>query len=108
MQSGHMTILDNSVVAKRNEETSTLDAFEERIILNVLGTKTEKRNPCGPRVLTQMDPERAVQGCQISFNENTAGCGRWSDAGDCGSETCFGSSSNSGSRPSFSTVDGIT
>ena len=28
----------------------------------------------------------AVQGCQISCDDNTAGCGRWSDAGDCGSE----------------------
>ena len=48
------------------------------------------------------------QGCQISCDDNTAGCRGWSDAGDCGSETCFGSSSNSRSRRSLSTVDGIT
>ena len=50
----------------------------------------------------------AVQGCQISCDDNTAGCRGWSDAGDCGSETCFGSSSNSRSRPSLTTVDGMT
>ena len=48
----------------------------------------------------------AVQGCQISCDDNTAGCRGWSDAGDCGSETCLGSSSNSRSRPSLSSVDG--
>ena len=53
-----MTILDNSVVPKWNEEPSTLDAFEERVILYVLGTKKEERNLCGPRLLAQMDPER--------------------------------------------------
>ena len=53
-----MTILDNSVVPKWNEEPSTLDAFEERVILYVLGTKKEERYLCGPRLLAQMDPER--------------------------------------------------
>ena len=43
-----MTQLDNSVVPEWNEEPSTLDAFEERVILYVLG----------PRLLAQMDPER--------------------------------------------------
>ena len=38
-----MTLLDNSVVPKWNEEPSTLDAFEERVILYVLGTKKEER-----------------------------------------------------------------
>ena len=52
-----MTILDSSVVPKWNEEPSTLDAFEERVILYVLGTKKEERYPCGPRLLAQ-DPER--------------------------------------------------
>ena len=104
-----MTLLDNSVVPKWNEEPSTLDAFEEPVILYVLGTKKEERYLCGPRLLAQ-DGSRttAVQGCQISCDDNTAGCGKWSDAGDCGSETYFGSSSNSRSRPSLSTVDGIT
>ena len=53
-----MTILDNSVVPKWNEERSTLDAFEERVILYVLGTRKEERYLCGPRLLAQMDPER--------------------------------------------------
>ena len=53
-----MTILENSVVPKWNEEPSTLDAFEERVILYVLGTKKEERYLCGPRILAQMDPER--------------------------------------------------
>ena len=53
-----MTILDNSVVPKWNEEPSTLDAFEERVILYVLVTKKEERYLCGPRLLAQMDPER--------------------------------------------------
>ena len=52
-----MTILDNSVVPKWNEEPSTLDAFEERVILYVLGTKKEERYLWGPRLLAQMDPE---------------------------------------------------
>ena len=50
-----MTILDNSVVPKWNEEP---DAFEERVILFVLGTKKEERYLCGPRLLAQMDPQR--------------------------------------------------
>ena len=53
-----MTQLDNSVVPKWNEEPSTLDAFEERVILYVLETKKEERYLCGPRLLAQMDPER--------------------------------------------------
>ena len=53
-----MTILDNSVVPKWNEEPSMLDAFEERVILNVLGTTKEERYLCGPRLLEHMDPER--------------------------------------------------
>ena len=35
-----------------------MDAFEERVILYVLGTKKEERHLCGPRLLAQMDPER--------------------------------------------------
>ena len=47
------------MVPKWNEEPSTLDAFEERVILYVLGTKKEERYLCGPRLfLAQMDPER--------------------------------------------------
>ena len=53
-----MTHLDNSVVPKWNEEPRTLDAFEERVILYVLGTNKEERYLCGPRLLAQMDPER--------------------------------------------------
>ena len=53
-----MTILDNSVVPKWNDEPSTLDAFEERVILHVLRTEKEERYLCGPRLLAQMDPER--------------------------------------------------
>ena len=53
-----MTLLDNSVVPTWNEEPSTLDAFEERVILYVLGSKKEERYLCGPRLLAQMDPER--------------------------------------------------
>ena len=53
-----MTHLDNSVVPKWNEEPSTLDAFEERVVLYVLVTKKEERYLCGPRLLAQMDPER--------------------------------------------------
>ena len=34
-----MTHLDKSVVPKLNEEPSTLDAFEERVILYVFGDK---------------------------------------------------------------------
>ena len=49
---------DTSVVPKWNEEPSTLDAFEERVILHVMGTKKEERYLCGPRLLAQMDPER--------------------------------------------------
>ena len=45
-----MTHLDNSV--------GTLDAFEERVVLCVLGAKKEERYLCGPRLLAQMDPER--------------------------------------------------
>ena len=48
---------DTSVEPKWNEEPSTLDAFEERVI-HVMGTKKEERYLCGPRLLAQMDPER--------------------------------------------------
>ena len=48
---------DTSVVPKWNEEPSTLDAFEERVILYVLVTKKEERYLGGPRLLAQMDPE---------------------------------------------------
>ena len=58
-----MTHPDNSVVPKWNKEPSTLDAFEERVILYVLGTKKEERYLCGPRLLAQMDPER--QPCKV-------------------------------------------
>ena len=104
-----MTHLDNSVVPKWNEEPSTLDALEERVILYVLVTKKEERYLCGPRLLAHMDPERQpYKVVKSAVTTTTAGCRGWSDAGDCGSETCFGSSSNSGSRSSLSTVDGIT
>ena len=46
------------MVPKWNKEPSTLDAFEERVILKVMGTKKEERYLCGPRLLAQMDPER--------------------------------------------------
>ena len=101
-----MTILDNSVVPKWNEEPSTLDAFEERIILCVLGTKKEERYLCGPRLLAQMDPERQpykVAKSAVTTTQLAAEGG--ATLVDCGSETCFGSSSNSRSRPSLSTVD---
>ena len=58
-----MTQLDNSVVPKWNEEQSTLDPFEERVILYVLVTKKEERYLCGPRLLAQMDRER--QPCKV-------------------------------------------
>ena len=47
-----------SVVPKWNEEPTTLDAFEERVLLYVMGTKKEERYLCGPRLLAQMDLER--------------------------------------------------
>ena len=102
-----MTHLDNSVVPKWNEEPSTLDAFEERVILDVLVTEGGTIPVRSKTFGTDGSRTTAVQGCQISCDHNTAGCRGWSDAGDCGSETCFGSSSNSRSRPSLSTVDGI-
>ena len=46
------------MVPKWNEEPSTLDAFEEGVLLYVMGTKKEERYLCGPRLLAQMDPER--------------------------------------------------
>ena len=49
---------DTSVVPKWNEEASTLDAFEERVILLVLGTQKEECYLWGPRLLAHMDPER--------------------------------------------------
>ena len=58
MRSGHDGTTGQFVVPKWNEEPSTLDAFEERVILYVLGTKREERYLCGPRLLAQMDPER--------------------------------------------------
>ena len=77
---------------KWNEEPSTLDAFEERVILYVLGTKKEERYLCGPRLLAQMDPERQpykVVKSAVTTTQLAAEGG--SDTGDCGSETCFGS-----------------
>ena len=41
-----MAQLDTSVVPKWNEEPSTLDAFEERVILFVFGTMKEERYLC--------------------------------------------------------------
>ena len=49
---------DTSVVPKWNEEPSTLDAFEERVILYVMGTNKKERYLCDLRLLAQMDPER--------------------------------------------------
>ena len=102
-----MTHLDNSVVPKWNEEPSTLDAFKERVILYVLGTKKEERYLCGPRLLAQMDPERQpykVVKSALTTTQLAAEGGATLVIG--GSETCLGSSSNSRSRPSLSTVDG--
>ena len=73
-----MTLLDNSVVPKWNEEPSTLDAFEERVILYVLGTKKEERYLCGPRLLAQMDPERQpykVVKSAVTTTQLSAECG---------------------------------
>ena len=53
-----MILLDNSVLPIWIEEPSTLDLFEERVILCVSGTKKEERSLCGSRLLAQMDPER--------------------------------------------------
>ena len=47
-----------TVVPKSNEEASSLNYFEERSKLYVMGTKKESRHLCGPRVLAQMDPEK--------------------------------------------------
>ena len=44
--------------ARWNEEPSALDAFEERVVLYVMGTKKEERYLCCPRLLAQMDRER--------------------------------------------------
>ena len=46
------------MVPNWNEAKSTLDAFEEKVILYVLGTKKEERYLSGPRLLAQMNPER--------------------------------------------------
>ena len=54
---------DTSVVHKWKKEPNTLDAFEERVILCVMGTKKEERYLCGPRLLAQMDPERQL--CKV-------------------------------------------
>ena len=102
-----MTQLDNSVVPKWNEEPSTLDAFEERGILYVLGTKKEERYLCGPRILAQMVPERqpykvvksAVTTTQLAVEGGAT-------LVIAALRRAFESSSNSRSRPSLSTVDG--
>ena len=52
------------MVPKWNDEPSTRDTFEERVILYVLVTKKEERYLCGPRLLAQMDPER--QPCKVA------------------------------------------
>ena len=102
-----MAQLNNSVVPIWNEEPRTLDAFEERVILYVSGTKKEERHLCGPRLLAQMDPERQpYKVVNPAVTTTQAGCRGWSDTGDCGSATCLGSSSNSRSCPSLSTADG--
>ena len=58
MQSVHDDTSGQFCGAQWNEEPSTLDAFEERVILYVLVTKKGERYLCGPRLLAQMDPER--------------------------------------------------
>ena len=98
---------DTSVVPNWNEEPSTLDAFEERVILYVMGTKEEERYLCGPRLVAQMDPERqpykvvksAVTTAQLAAEGGATLVG-------CGSTTFLGSSPDSGSRTPFSTADG--
>ena len=80
-----MTQLDNSVVPKWNEEPSTLDAFEKRAILYVLGTKERGALPLRSKTFgTDGSRTTAVQSCQISCDDNTAGCRGWSGTGDCG------------------------
>ena len=82
-----MTLLDNSMVPKWNEEPSTLDAFEERVILYVLETERGALSMRSKTFSTDGSRTTAVQGCQINCDDNTAGSIRWSDAGDCGSES---------------------
>ena len=84
-----MTHLDNAVVPKWNEEPSTLDAVEERVILYVLGTERGTLHVWSKAFGTAGSRTTAVQGCHISCDVNTACCRGWSDAGDCGSETCL-------------------
>ena len=47
-----------TVVPKCSEEASTLDAFEERVNMDVKGTKAGDGCLCGPRVLAQVDPAK--------------------------------------------------
>ena len=47
-----------TVVPKWNEEASSLDSFDNRVNLYVLGTKKEDRYLFGPRVLAQRDREK--------------------------------------------------
>ena len=57
-----------------------LDAFEERVILYVLGTKKEEALLVGSKAFgTDGSSTTAVQSCQISCDDNTSGCRGWSD-----------------------------
>ena len=94
------------MVPKWNEEPSTLDAFEDRVILYVLGTKKEERYLCGPRILAQMDPERQPYKVVTSAVTTTQLAAEGGATLVIPAESCLGSSSNSRSRPSLSTVDG--
>ena len=59
-----MTQLDNSVVPKWNEEPGTLDAFEERVIFYVLGTKEIGSLSVRSKTFgTDGSRTTAVQGC---------------------------------------------
>ena len=104
-----MTQQDTSVVPKWNEEPSTLDAFEERVALYVMGTKKEEVYLCGARFLAQMDPERQPNKMVKSAVTTTQ------LAAEGGAtlvvaalQTFLGSSPDSGSRSTLSSADGTT
>ena len=46
-----------SYVPLWNEESATLDAYEERVKLFISSTKKTERYLCGPRLLSRFDPE---------------------------------------------------
>ena len=74
---------------KWNEEPRTLDAFEERGHPPRFGDEGGALPLRTKTFGTDGSRATALQSCQISCDDNTAGCRGWSDAGDCGSETCY-------------------